>query len=767
MKASDRILIISLALFSPLAYTDHGNLEFRVDDDASVPTYRVSVGQANGTVYDNLESASSVIPYEYRGRCGKGNLHKFEVNDTNISVNTSNESLTGNKGHDWGKRSVNEQPSNDILFARCNDEVQRLMTNGSTLKQALNSQKVIDVELNVLGILSCKKKVGFDPAPMVSDTEIPAKIVCDAANYLPPLGVNQISLSVTPIDSNISGVCKLDMTGGIQTNLLDINETSRNIKYRYVYESNGFSYQKSGWFNGTANTGNYGNVALNFVGDVPNNSEALQSGKIFVEVDTGSGQTVLSAKKSYSMNCQEDLDLQLDTFVSPKVNIEVKPVQATKEWRQNQWCPTEARVIATVTAGSEDINAQARFIGEVFTDIQLMDVALASEANKKYQVKKTLVWPTSQNTLALNNNAQPQGLDSTEITQRFNLVDQDNKVLASVPLKVYTVPCWEPAINKNLVGSSDLGMLPDHTGGGGAPTALVDTSSNNPPTKPTTAPIKKPVFGKRVQELNTKDQQAIDKGKQLLTHELSHTVQGGQADKNTGNQINDSRDKYANAETSNRQSTSVPTEEVTLAYEKIEVTYAKINIDGKTYNQVKGKEGDRCNQAQFKSDSLVLKRGRPLAVECIDGKIKRSGKLIQTKDSSDANERNNTISSGVKPNTSTPGQKGNAILSHSAPAIQKGKMKCRRVSRRVSVCGSTNFKNRVSGGVGIHFSQTDRQTGDFSIDPATIEQETKAKKHIYITEDVSSCRALANDRSFDKKQAQELYKSCQKSVVGR
>jgi len=699
MKASDRILIISLALFSPLAYTDHGNLEFRVDDDASVPTYRVSVGQANGTVYDNLESASSVIPYEYRGRCGKGNLHKFEVNDTNISVNTSNESLTGNKGHDWGKRSVNEQPSNDILFARCNDEVQRLMTNGSTLKQALNSQKVIDVELNVLGILSCKKKVGFDPAPMVSDTEIPAKIVCDAANYLPPLGVNQ--------------------------------------------------------------------VALNFVGDVPNNSEALQSGKIFVEVDTGSGQTVLSAKKSYSMNCQEDLDLQLDTFVSPKVNIEVKPVQATKEWRQNQWCPTEARVIATVTAGSEDINAQARFIGEVFTDIQLMDVALASEANKKYQVKKTLVWPTSQNTLALNNNAQPQGLDSTEITQRFNLVDQDNKVLASVPLKVYTVPCWEPAINKNLVGSSDLGMLPDHTGGGGAPTALVDTSSNNPPTKPTTAPIKKPVFGKRVQELNTKDQQAIDKGKQLLTHELSHTVQGGQADKNTGNQINDSRDKYANAETSNRQSTSVPTEEVTLAYEKIEVTYAKINIDGKTYNQVKGKEGDRCNQAQFKSDSLVLKRGRPLAVECIDGKIKRSGKLIQTKDSSDANERNNTISSGVKPNTSTPGQKGNAILSHSAPAIQKGKMKCRRVSRRVSVCGSTNFKNRVSGGVGIHFSQTDRQTGDFSIDPATIEQETKAKKHIYITEDVSSCRALANDRSFDKKQAQELYKSCQKSVVGR
>ena len=105
------------------------------------------------------------------------------------------------------------------------------------------------------------------------------------------------------------------------------------------------------------------------------------------------------------------------------------------------------------------------------------------------------------------------------------------------------------------------------------------------------------------------------------------------------------------------QSAAETTENLTLNYEKIKWSYSKVNIDGKTYNQVKAKEGDSCNKKQFKTDSIILKRGVPVAVECVRGKIKRAKtqtpqKIRDVKSRMDSSGEVKGLSSGEKPSTS-------------------------------------------------------------------------------------------------------------------
>lgn len=63
-------------------------------------------------------------------------------------------------------------------------------------------------------------------------------------------------------------------------------------------------------------------------------------------------------------------------------------------------------------------------------------------------------------------------------------------------------------------------------------------------------------------------------------------------------------------------------------------------------------------------------------------------------------------------------------------------LKCKRVHPRFSVCGDTNFKNRVVAGFGIHFSVVDPQ-GRLAV---------VGQQHA-ITEQPQSCNALMNEAS--------------------
>lgn len=82
------------------------------------------------------------------------------------------------------------------------------------------------------------------------------------------------------------------------------------------------------------------------------------------------------------------------------------------------------------------------------------------------------------------------------------------------------------------------------------------------------------------------------------------------------------------------------------------------------------------------------------------------------------------------------------------------KLKCKRVSRRVSVCGSSNFKNKIVGGVGIHFSK---------IDP-TRSLSTNTQP-IIIYENINSCNNIKQDKSISSSKIQAAIKDCKKIVA--
>jgi len=617
----------------------------------------VNINQWKVEVRGQLTLNESLSGYRIeQARIRYGATGGFQQNYT-IGVSGDKRSLTGNNGHQWAEHTIalsdfgNMQPYIDV----CNNAVEEDLSGGLTMTQALNKHRsiVIDQASSLFRAgLSINVSNNSNYLTEEAVVALPIRVLCEPTGYVKPLptasnavsivvGVEGSHLTISEQVSRFSGACKIILSGVITTNL-----ANTDVQFQYEH-TNG---RKSGIKSVT--TDHTRTAMFSHTYTIDNNPYDDEAGSIRL---IGVSHNFQSDWKTYTMRCEDPATNSWQTEIPPQLslNVVVKETQLIK----GQICPKNVLIEGRVTAGSS-IEGHATFIGSGSSVYQseAMPYDLNIGEKKKFFRVREVEFPSTLANLQVINDSEPV-LRRIMITQGMTLMDANNEMIATTGQKSYTFLCSWPQVNPSLPGSSALGMVPDHTGGGGAPTALTGRSpfsreSDN--RKPVNTGLRSD--GELVQ---------ARKPLQLLKHELSHTAQQSQhksapvgpvpipyptmISKETNENETKKRDlkgadvksfqtsggaesarighdRFANQQTG-YQAHTIPLENATIA----PIRPRQMGSDNTKTILFRGNVGDHCKQSRFPKNAVIKQSGQQRVVECVKGKvvIKRAKKAQQ------------------------------------------------------------------------------------------------------------------------------------------
>lgn len=473
------------------AASKNDQFEIKPKPGGVMPTITVSAG-ADKTRYSETHVAPAGWSVEVRGGFKHPAFSAYKkihmagieyglassLQHYKIDVSGDHAKLTGNNGNKWESHLIASNNFGDLQSAidMCNSEVMRDVANGLTQTQALNKSRTFDISKNDSPYLANLK---ISPAninfyEVWATTKLPYRVACVPTGHKKPLptaanglsistGVSNSSLTILEQYSRFSGSCKIILSGVIQTNLPNMT-----VKFRYEHTNGRKSDVK------TVTTDHTKNAMFSDTYNVDNNPYDDEAGSIRI---VGVSHPFQSAWKTYSMRCEDAATNDLQTETPPQLSIKVKVSQT--EMVKGQICPKQLQIRGKVIAGSS-LQGNAVFIGSGSSSYQSdeMPFSLHIGDSKTFTRLRQVAPPSTLGSLQVVDNGTP-ALKSISITQGMTIMDENNQMIATTGQKSFTFDCHWPQINPNLQGSVTLGMSPDHTGGGSAPTSLRGTSPFN------------------------------------------------------------------------------------------------------------------------------------------------------------------------------------------------------------------------------------------------------------------------------------------------
>lgn len=476
--------LIFIALFVFYSSAVFAETTFQVETVLN-PVINVAVDAGDETQYSTNKRVNIRKSVQARGQCKK----KWKISNVSLissggtlvlkTSDSGDRSLTPNDGQSWRNYEVNiDIPANqNSLIQQCNNEASRLIQEeGKSYAEVYGAGFEVkatsgdEVELSA----TCKDDtIGFNDPPVTTrdTTELPILLQCQATGYqAPAVKVKKLPFQVTPIATQFSNVCQVNVQGSIETNYPDYSAQSagatRSIKYRYHYKSTVNTNQSnSSWITKNLSGDDNGIVNFDYTSDV-SETMAEYPGEVWLEVDTGD-EIYESKKKGYVLNCNHDKDVSLNTSIPTKATMRIEVLDATRDWREGKWCPNQIRVISSVTAGTSDLVGNATFSGQSLADVRVEPLDMAAQTTRQIAFTKDLQWPST--TGSLSTNAQNTA-DSITLQLGLTVTNANSDIVASVPRDSYTFACEAP--QTQFESNNTLKMEPKHTGGGGNPTTV-------------------------------------------------------------------------------------------------------------------------------------------------------------------------------------------------------------------------------------------------------------------------------------------------------
>lgn len=661
------ILITTLVLLVRLS-SGQAEFEVKLTPNSAIPMVGVYSNHESKIKYDRSRSETVDYSVEVRGRCPTpgSRLVQFQLRIDNQSVLTipvsgNNRSLTGNNGNQWEEHmiSVSIPAENEALIAACNSTALNLLQeqshdevfNANFHTASINSGKQVETYYDCFGGLGFSDYHG-------DRAYLPLRAFCEATGYRSQLRVTDSQLSLQPI-SRSNGTCELNIKGNFQTSYelyaLRTKKSTVPLRYRFKYQ-NGDSdthTEYSQWWEKTANPINAGAFIFNYTDRLPS---SISSGRITLQVETN-GNIQSAAQKSFNIDCHDappltqpqTLELQLDVVSDTSETIALG----------NQICPTHALITSQIEAGYP-IQGNMIILGSSLADLYVTSIDLDPGQSANLQRRVKLNWNSSGTTLSANQTTQSNALKKQSLNYGLRITNSDSTVVKYLPKKPYEIGCEYPSVNPGLTGNSTLGMSPDHTGGGGAPTAFRGNS-----------PFSRSNNDRKVVDVGLRSDGELVQARKplnLLKHELGHTQQQGRiindADLNESansrslkpntvpipypnvaatpekstdskkwpgawklNSIQgkgndrkqtDSHDRLANQETGHQskpQPYTIPLQNATVSPIRSNQMSSHRTI------LFKGKTGQSCTPTTFPDNAVIKQAGRQRVVECVGGKI--------------------------------------------------------------------------------------------------------------------------------------------------
>ncbi len=616
MKINLSVLVV-LAMMSNLALGEDSqqglsiySFQVKVKPNSFIPVGQVYSDDPSKIKYNRSRSEIYDYEVEVRGRCpstiAKLEAFRLSINGQtvlDIPVSGNNRSLTGNNGNQWETQTIRVgfREGYSRLIDACNLEAVGLLQNQSH-DQVFNSNFIAGQFFSgqrVKVYYHCTGGAGFDDI-LYDTTDLPIKALCEATGYQSKLRVTESQLSLLPITGQ-DGTCKLGITGEFRTNYelytLRSNNSLAQLRYRFKYQA-GSTIAYSRWWEKTANPINGGMFLFDYTDRLP---ATIDGGNIFLEVDTD-GEIYTSEAESFSIDCVDALHLQQTQTLDLDLSVSADKTETIAVG--GQLCPTHAILTGHINAGYP-VNGNMLIMGSALSDLYVMPINLSADQSATQQKRIKLTWPSASNTLSLNGGTPSNVLKTQTLNYGLRVTNSDSVVIKSIPKQPYVISCGYPSVSPGLLGSSTLGALPDHTGGGGAPTSL---KGNSPFSREN---------DNRTPVINTglrPDGELVPSKKplQLLRHESSHVRQ------QQGRVLTDSDFNEA----TNQQSSNSPH---TIPREKATIASVQSNQIGNRHSTkatlLRGKVGDRCKQSGLPKNTVINQSGQQRVVECVKGKV--------------------------------------------------------------------------------------------------------------------------------------------------
>ncbi len=619
MKINLSVLVV-LAMMSNLALAEDSQQELsiysfqvKVKPNSFIPVGQVYSDDPSKIKYNRSRSEIFDYEVEVRGRCpsttAKLEAFRLSINGQtilDIPVSGNNRSLTGNNGNKWVAQTIRAgfRKDDSHLIDACNLAAVGLLQDQSH-DQVFNSNFIAGQFFSgqrVKLYYHCTGGVGFDDI-LYDTTDLPIKALCEATGYQSTLRVTESQLSLLPITGQ-DGTCKLGITGEFRTNYelytLRSNNSLAQLRYRFKYQGGqaGSDTAYSRWWERTANPINGGMFVFNYTDRLP---ATIDGGNVFLEVDID-GKIYTSEAQSFSIDCVDALQLQQTQTLDLDLSVSADRTETIA--LGGQLCPTHAILTGHINAGYP-VNGNMLIMGSALSDLYVMPINLSADQSATQQKRIKLNWSSASNTLSLNGGTPSNVLKTQTLNYGLRITNSDSEVIKSIPKQPYVISCGYPSVSPGLLGSSTLGALPDHTGGGGAPTSLKE---NSPFSRENDN--RKPVIntGLRLDVERVPDKKPL----QLTRHELSHVRQ------QQGRVQSDSDFNEVTHQQSSNLSHTVPLENATIA------SVRSNQIDNRHSTKttlLRGNAGDRCKQNSLPKNTVINQSGQQRVVECVKGKI--------------------------------------------------------------------------------------------------------------------------------------------------
>ncbi|MCF6337759.1 MAG: hypothetical protein L3J84_07370 [Gammaproteobacteria bacterium] len=616
MRINLSVLVV-LAMMSNLALAEDSqqdlsveSFQVKVKPNSFIPVGQVYSDDPSKIKYNRSRSEIYDYEVEVRGRCpstiAKLGAFRLSINGQtilDIPVSGNNRSLTGNNGNQWEAHTIRVDFREDYsrLIDACNLEAVGLLQDQSH-DQVFNSNFIAGQFFSgqrVQVYYHCTGGAGFNDI-IYDTTDLPIKALCEATGYQSKLRVTESQLSLLPITGQ-DGTCKLGITGEFRTNYelytLRSNNSQAQLQYRFKYQA-GSTIAYSRWWERTANPINGGMFVFDYTDRLPT---TIDGGNIFLEVDID-GETYTSEAESFSIDCVDALPLQQTQTLDLDLSVSADKTETIAIG--GQLCPTHAILTGHINAGYP-VNGNMLIMGSALSDLYVMPINLSADQSATQQKRIKLTWPSASNTLSLNGGTPSNALKTQTLNYGLRITNSDSEVIKSIPKQPYVISCGYPSVSPGLLGSSTLGALPDHTGGGGAPTSLKGNSPFSRENDNRTPVIN---TGLRPDGELVPDKKPL----QLLRHELSHVRQ------QQGRVLTDSDFNEATNQQSSNLSRTVPLENATIASVRSNQTGSRHSTKA---TLLRGNVGDRCKQNGLPKNTVINQSGQQRVVECVKGKV--------------------------------------------------------------------------------------------------------------------------------------------------
>jgi hypothetical protein len=276
----------------------------------------------------------------------------------------------------------------------------------------------------------CKKWEGF-AVPQVTDQ----------LDSIPPV-VKKASLTLLE-RSGLSGVCKVILSGVIQTSVPDTT-----VRFRYKDDAGHQSNVHE------VATHHSGTVMFDHEYDVPINPDGAERGRIRI---VGVSHPFESEKRAYDMECTEPATNDFQALLPPTLQMQVIPQEKVMVGRQ--LCVSRVKIVGKIV-GRGPMSGYAGFVGDhnyisppQAYEVQQGDIVLLG-------ADREIDWtPDPQGTYTTGPAPAGQPKQKT-IDIGFNVTGSNNAIVAALPKRGFTFTCSFPTLNPAVVGGGGLAAEP-------------------------------------------------------------------------------------------------------------------------------------------------------------------------------------------------------------------------------------------------------------------------------------------------------------------